>query len=155
MLKSGAYIPTLMYLFKSYICGDLRDAKAHVGAYTLPAEAREKDNDKVPLLSAMVHSAMNLKHIPPIPILNYIQDKISTDDDYTYKPAAYKRAGKFSYFALLRPGETLHLQIDLRKSWADREVKARIKSYYYQLLRGPAKITKLNVEGSLLGIEIT
>ncbi|NQZ57156.1 MAG: hypothetical protein HRT88_06760 [Lentisphaeraceae bacterium] len=155
MIKSGLYTSSLMYLFKSYITGNLRDPKAHLAAYSLPAEAFDKSKKDTPMLASLIEQAHSLKHIPPAAVLNILKDTISTDDDYTFVPEAYKHAGKLSYMGLIRPGETLHLIVDLRSSWSDKAKGITLKTAYHKLLRGPATITPLNKEGTILDIRVT
>ena len=152
IIKNGLYIPTLMYLFKSYITGDLKDSNAHRSAYTLPAEAWNEQARDVPRLASMIENANSLTHIPPVPNISYL--KVELTHPSKSRPETFSHQGRLSYLALLHCQQQLKLVIDLSKSWSDLAEGQKIISYYHKLMRGPGSVRKLNKEGSLLEIII-
>ncbi len=150
ILRKGLFVPTMMYLFKSHIAGDIKSTEAHVPAYKI-AEAQFGYEGPTTFLDNMLNAAHDLTHIPPVARLKFSKQS-GINDSHDYQSRPYYATNVYSFTAALRQGEKLYLIIDLRYSWTD-EGKT-LTSYYSKKLRGEGEIEYLNEEGSLLGITV-
>ncbi len=152
MLRSGLYVPTLMYLFKSRIAGGIKEPAAHVPAYTLPEEAADNAHGESPFLDGLINAAHELKHIPPVCRMRVDSVEVKSDAAANHGGEAYCEDTAYAFFAAIREGQTLVLKEDLRYSWAD--TGQSIASYYASVLRGNATIEPANEAKSILTITI-
>lgn len=134
ILREGAYVPTLMYLFKRSITPEgIRDPEAHLPAYALPAEALAEDTAQSAFLDRLLNVAHEIDHVPAITRMKVVEHSTPRFHQYSV----------FGYVAALRRGEALELTVDLSKSWTDRRA---IEGHHAQVLRGKAELDA--VEGS-------
>ena len=152
MLREGLFVPTLMYLFKSAISGDIRSPEAHLPAYALPTEADDDSEAPTPFLDALLESAHGLTHIPPVARLGLERVSIEAEGDRDYGGKAYYEDNIYAFNGALRPGQAFELTVDLRYSWTDEG--RPIVGYHTSVLRGEASVEFLNEERSVLNIRI-
>lgn len=152
MLRKGLFVPTLMYLFKSTITGDIRSPGAHLPAYALPAESESDSEAPTPFLHALLNSAHDLTHIPPVARLGLKRVSIEAEGDRDYGGKAYYEENIYAFNGALRPGQAFDLTVDLRYSWTDEG--RPIVGYHTSVLRGEASVEFLNEEQSVLNIRI-
>jgi hypothetical protein len=152
MLRNGLFVPTLMYLFKSNIAGDIKSPGAHVPAYTLPAEAADDFDGPTPFLDGLLNAAHGLTHVPPVCRLRIESVTIEAEEGHDYGREAYHEQNTYAFTGALREGQTFVLKVDLRYSWTDGNLP--IAAYYASVLRGKGTIECLNEEKSLLKITI-
>ena len=152
MLRTGLFVPTLMYLFKSNLTGDIKSPEAHVAAYSLPEEAAEDSEGPTPILDRLLNAAHCLDHIPPVCRLRVETASVETDGNHNYGSDAYHEENTYAFTGALREGQTFDLKVDLHYSWTDGN--RPITAYYASVLRGKATIESLNPEGSLLKVRI-
>ncbi len=152
MLKEGLFVPSLMYLFKSHIAGDIQSPNAHVPAYSLPEEAEEAFDGPTPFLDNLLNSAYGLDHIPPVCRLRVDDVLLEAKGSHSYAQQVYYEDTTYAFTGAVRAGQTLVLTIDLRFSWTDGN--RPITQYVTSVLRGEGSITRLNEEGSVLKISI-
>lgn len=150
IMRQGLYVPTMMYLFKSHITGDIKSPAAHVPAYALPAEAAADYRGATPFLDGLVTAAHELTHVPPVARLKL--SDVTVEDTHGYRNGPYYADFVYSFVAALRRGESLILTVDLGRSWLDRNQS--VASYYAKRLRGKGKIERLNAEGSRLRVTV-
>ncbi|MEK7795401.1 MAG: hypothetical protein AAB353_12770, partial [Candidatus Hydrogenedentota bacterium] len=135
ILREGAYVPTLMYLFKRSITPEgIRDPEAHMPAYLMLAEAFAEDTVQSPFLDRLLNFAHELDCIPAVTRMEIVE----------HATPRFHQDSVFGYVAALRRGEILELTVDLSKSWTD---KRAIEGYHAQILRGSAELDV--VEGSV------
>ena len=152
MLRQGLFVPTLMYLFKNNMAGDIKSPGAHVPAYALPAEAADDFEGPTPFLDGLLNSAHNLAHIPPVCRLRMVSFSIEAEEDHGYGREAYYEDNTYAFSGALNAGQAFVLEVDLRHSWTDENLP--ITAYYASVLRGKAAIESLNEEKSLSRIRI-
>jgi len=151
-LRTGRYVPTLMYLFKNAWLGDLRSPQAHCPAYALPEEANDDWTGPAPFLDRLVQSAHELSHLPPVCAVAVDSIIVEASEDYDYADRAYSEISKYGVTGALRKGQTFRLTVDLSGSWTDGG--RSIAQYHVSVLRGQATITPLNADGSALELRI-
>lgn len=152
MLRSGLFVPTLMYLFKSTIRDDIRSSSSHVPAYTLPSEADTDYEGPSPFLDRILNSAHDLTHIPPVSRLRITELVIETENGDTDERLSYYENNTYAFSGALRRGQAFVITVDLRFSWTDES--RDIASYTTSVLRGEASIESLNQEDSVMRIRI-
>lgn len=152
MLRKGLFVPTLMYLFKSTIAGDIRSPGAHLPAYALPTEADDDSEAPTPFLDALLESAHGLTHIPPVARLRMERVSIEAEGDRDYDGRAYYEDNTYAFTGALRQGQAFELTVDLRYSWTDED--RPVVGYHTSVLRGEASVESLNEEQSVLNIRI-
>lgn len=150
MMRQGLYVPTMMYLFKSHITGDIKSSAAHVPAYALPQEAAADYTGATPFLDGLLTAAHELTHVPPVARLKL--SDVAFEDTRGYSAGPYYADFVYSFVGAVRRGESLTLTADLGYSWFDRGQSAA--SYYSKKLRGKGKIEPLNEQGSKLKVTV-
>ncbi len=151
ILRSGLYVPTLMWLFKKSWTGNLHDPSAHEPAYTLPEEAGKEHQGPAPFLERFVTAAHDLKHIPPVARLRVVKAEIVHDENAPHANKPFMADAGFGYFAALRRGEILELTIDLRQSWTD---SLPFTGFETVKLRGEGDVRFLNDGHSMVKIAV-
>jgi hypothetical protein len=141
-----------MYLFKSHIAGDIFSPEAHVPAYALPEEAKSDIDEPSPFLDALLNSAHDLTHIPPVSRLAVRSVSISSEEGSAHGRSAFFEANTYGIIGALRQGQTIVLSLDLRFSWTDENLP--VNSYSTSVLRGDADIEYLNDDKSVMNIRI-
>jgi hypothetical protein len=152
MLRQGLFVPTMHYLFKSHIAGDIKLPKAHVPAYALPDEAADDFEGSTPFLDGLLNSAHSLTHIPPVCRMRVVSFAIEAEEGHDYGRKAYYEDNIYALSGALRHGQAFVLTVDLRFSWTDRDLPPT--EYFAAVLRGEATIESLNKEDSMLRIRI-
>jgi hypothetical protein len=152
ILRTGVFVPTMMYLFKSHVTGGIESPDAHVPAYDLPEEAADGFEGPSPFLDGLMNSAHTLTHIPPVCRLLIRDFQIEAEGDHSYGDNAYYENNTYAFAGALRPDQTFVLTIDLRFSWTDQNLP--IVAYKVLILRGDATVEPLNQEHSVVKIRI-
>jgi hypothetical protein len=152
ILRQGLLVPTLMYLFKSHIHGDLLSAASHVPAYALPPEAEDDYEGPAPFLDGLLNAANNLEHIPPVCRIRVEQFSVDGGEQNQRDGATYFEDNTYALSGALRRGQRLSVTLDLRFSWTDEH--RPVQSYAASVLRGEATVDQLNDEGSRIGVQI-
>jgi len=116
MLKQGLFVPTLMYLFKSNIAGDIKSPRAHVPAYALPAEASDDFEGPTPFLDGLLSTAHSLTHIPPVCRMRVKSLSVEGQEFGQSGREAYHEDNTYAFAGALRPDQELVLTVDLRYS---------------------------------------
>jgi hypothetical protein len=139
VMREGLQVPLLLNLFRQARFENVRSPEAHVPAYSLPEEAwREPptpavkedgslennteaynrvDPQPAPFLDRLLRLAHELEHLPPVARLHFQSaPEISGRDD---SAEGFLHADPYAVQAVLRPGETLTLELGLSKSWSD------------------------------------
>ena len=142
IFREGAYVPTLMYLFKRSITPEgIRDPEAHMPAYALPAEALAEDTVQSPFLDRLMNFAHDSDYIPAITRMKIVE----------HTTPRFHQDSVFGYVAALRRGEMLELTVDLSKSWTDRRA---IEGYHAQILRGSAELDAVKGSASTYRLKV-
>ena len=152
ILRGGLFVPTMMYLFKSAIAGDIKSPDAHLPAYTLPEESETGHEGPSPFLDALIDSAHGLTHAPPVCRMKTVPVPPSSSDGKEERQAEYLEDNVYAFSSALRQGEALELQVDLRPSWTDEG--RRITEYYAAVLRGEATIEPIAGDHSRLKVKV-
>lgn len=152
ILRQGLFVPTMMYLFKSHIAGEITAPEAHLPAYSLPAEAKEDFEGDSPFLDGLLEAAHHLSHIPPVCRIRILHCKIENDEGQADERPAYYEDSTYAFAGALRHGQNFVIDLDLRFSWTDEN--RPIRRYEALLLRGNADIKPLNEEQSKLQVRI-
>lgn len=152
ILRSGLFVPTMMYLFKSAIAGNIPAPEAHVPAYALPPETADDTDGPTPFLDTLLNAANGLTHIPPVCRMKFRRIAVVNDEDAAPDRDACYEENTYAFTGALRQGQAFLLDVDLRYSWTDKNLP--IVKYHAAVLRGKGEITPLNEHGSVLRIRI-
>ncbi|MCC6698169.1 MAG: hypothetical protein IT365_21280, partial [Candidatus Hydrogenedentes bacterium] len=152
ILHNGMFVPTMMYLFKSAIAGDIKSASAHLPAYTLPEEAADGHPGPSPFLDTLIGSAHDLKHAPPVCRMKATPVAPTNAGTESVRQAEYVEDNTYVISSALRPGEALELEVDLRPSWTDKGT--HVTEYYAAVLRGGATIEPMAEDGSKVKVKV-
>lgn len=151
-LESRLYVPTLMYLFKSNIAGDLKSPRAHLPAYSLPAEAEDDSPGPSPFLDGLISAARGLQHIPPVCRIAFESVRVEVTGAPSYGDRAYFERTPYSFAGVLREGQVFDIRLNLAGSFTDHQMP--IRHYYAAALRGDASVEKLDESGSRIRVRV-
>lgn len=151
-LRSGRYVPTLMYLFKNAIAGDILSPESHVPAYGLPEESGDGWTGDTPFLDTLVNGAHDLDHLPPVCRLKPVSVELSVSKEHDYAERAYLELSHYGFTGTLRRDQEFKFVVDLSSSVVDDGHS--LKSYHTSLLRGSGTITPVNESGSQVEVRI-
>jgi hypothetical protein len=151
-LRTGRYVPALLYLFKSALLADIRSPEAHRPAYALPDEAAADWTGPAPFLDRLIQAAHDLSHLPPVCQITVNSLAVEAIEQRDGADRAYAEISRYGVTGTLRKGQELRIVVDLSESWTDGG--RRIVEYHASTLCGQATITSANESGSSYEVRI-